>query len=384
MAELYKRPGSPFWYAYLRDPRQPDGLLRRSTKCRVKGPAREVAAALQAEVDRELEALAPASGLRWSEAAEIYLGSGKLKPSTATNYASMTNVIARSCLGDFDVGSLTPPRIKEYVQDRRKTSVRMHNKEGVEERLTSDATIRRHLSFMSVTIDYLIEHEIEGAPPANPFRQFDRKFLGNSKIVDKHMRPNQFQEVLDSLLTDEHRYILITLVGTGMRTGELCNLYWGEVDLENRLLEFGNIDPDRTKTSRSRRIPMLDPVRDVLTAQMRAHKRARIYGPNQLVFPSTVTAGPRPNFSYLIKVGRKRTTQKTFTIHGLRHTFASWCLQKGLDPIALRDVLGHTTLSTSMRYARHVTDSVADRVRGLNFPLTAQNTAQSIGLEDEA
>jgi integrase len=362
MAELYKRPGSPFWYAVLRDPNHPTGFQRKSTKCRLKSEAREVATALQAQID-EAEPVNP-TGLVWTEAAGFFLAGAGLKPSTVHNYVSMTGVIARGCLGDFDLGTLTVERIKAYVAERRQNK-------------STDATIRRHISYMSAVIRFCIDREIPGAPVRNPFKEYDRSHLGNSKRIDRHLRPNQFEEIFDSCKTEEHRRILQVLVYTGMRTHELCNLYWGEVDFARKYIEFGNIDPDRTKSSRSRRIPMTDTVVDTLLEQRASQKT----NPSGLVFPSPQTGGVRRNFGYLIKTIRKRTSVKGYTNHGLRHTFASWCIQKGLDPIALRDILGHTTLSTSMIYARHVTDSVADRFRNLDFPVQAQKSAQIIGLK---
>jgi len=38
-------------------------------------------------------------------------------------------------------------------------------------------------------------------------------------------------------------------------------------------------------------------------------------------------------------------------IHDLRHTFASWAIQAGIDIRTLKDLLGHTTLTMVLRYA---------------------------------
>ena len=228
-------------------------------------------------------------------------------------------------------------------------------------------------------IRFVIDRQVDGAPETNPFDSFNRRFLSNSKEIDKQYRPNQFQSILCCLTSEEHRRIVVTLAYTGMRSKELCQLRWGEVDFDRQLLEFGNGEPDRTKKKRSRRIPLNDLMVGTLLAQKEVCQKT---GVNDPVFPPRSGEGERFSLSYLRKIIKEKTGDKAYTNHRLRHTFASWCLQADLDPIAIRDLLGHTTLSTTTRYARLVPDSVVARFRKLNLPSMAHSMAHSVGLED--
>jgi integrase len=381
MAELYQRPGSPFWYAILEDPRKPEGIVRRSTKCDTRAAARAVARRLQEEIDAERAAEAPNSGLRWLAAANIYLAQCDLKQTTKARFVGVIGVVLQSQLGDFDLGTLTHEKLKAFVREMRTTPYRVHG--STKDKRRSDATIRAYLVFMSCVIKHAIEYELEGAPAFNPLKSFDRSMLRTSPIIDRQLRPNQWQEVLKVCGNDEHRRLVTVLVGTGMRTGELMGLSWSELDFITKNIEFGNNDGDRTKSSRSRRVPMLPVVHEALSTQMAYQQKHRIYVADGLVFPSPHTGGPRSSLGYLNKILKKGSGLKTFSIHSLRHTFASWCLQQGTDPLAVRDLLGHSTLSTTTRYARHVNDSVAEKFRSLQLPIAAQNAALSIAFTKE-
>jgi len=379
MPELYRRPGSPYWYAYLKDPRELDGIKRKSTKCDRKGPARSAAAALQAELDEEIrlelrhhDRTDPNATL-FSEAAEDFIMGSDLTPRTRRGYVSLLAVILASPLGDFALPGFGEEEIWVFIRHRRQAGA-------------SDDTVRRALSFISAVYKF---QNRAGTKIANPLQTFDRSVLKQSKPRDRHLRVNQFQRVLDSCESDEHRRILIVLVGSGMRTSEVLDLTWEQVDLKNKVIIIGQAGDVSTKTYRSRRIALFPEVVDALTAQQ-LHRKKTIKSetsdgclqPSDLVFPSNVTGERRYDLNYLRKVIKKRTGLKSFTIHALRATYASWLLQRGNDPLRVRDSLGHSTLSTTTRYAHHLADQALNEIRDLGFPLTAQKTAQNVGISD--
>lgn len=392
MSKLFKRDGSPYWYVWLSDPRTDDGLTKKSTKETVKSRALVKAKALQDEIDAEVEvelaARENACGLTWLDACAIYCEEAELKPSTASSHANIGIVVA-GVLGDFDLGQLSHDDLKHFVRVRRQQTVKPHGARDTGRRV-SDPTIRKNLSTISAVYKHVMDLGLANAPRVNPLKTFDRSNLKTSKKVDRHLRANQFEEILAACKKPVHRTMLITLVGTGMRSGELMQLYWAEIDFKAQFIEFGNVDPDRTKTSRSRRIALLQVVIDELTAHKRQQMRDGEYDPEGLVFPSWMTdergrkvQRRRRDLKYLIKMVRSRTKIKGYWNHGLRHTFASWALQQGMDADAIRRTLGHTTFSTTSGYAHHIDDSMAAQMRQLQLPVTAQSTAQTIALSSE-
>lgn len=53
------------------------------------------------------------------------------------------------------------------------------------------------------------------------------------------------------------------------------------------------------------------------------------------------------------------------TVHSLRHTFASWCLQKGLSLPEVQELLGHSDMSMTRRYAHLATGVTVERAKGV-------------------
>lgn len=327
---------------------------------------------------------AEAGGIRWLDASTHFIEHAKLKASTIRGYASLAKIIAESCLGDFCMTTLSETDIKAFIRERRAQKVVPHNKDDAEgKRNIQDPTIRRALSLMSSVYQWAQEQELPGYSRENKIAAYNRSGLRENKRVDRHLRPVQFEQALAALKRPEHKRMLIVLVGTGMRSAELLRLKWAEVDFERDNIEFGNSDPDMTKNGKARRIPMHPAVREALLAQWAAHKIAQKRG---LKFANTpyCFAGrggrqPRTSLKRLRMNVKTYAGLKSFRIHDLRHTFASWALQQGIDLVAVSRIMGHSDISTTAIYARHVDETIASQVQGMRLPATAQNTAQSVG-----
>lgn len=77
-----------------------------------------------------------------------------------------------------------------------------------------------------------------------------------------------------------------------------------------------------------------------------------------LIFINWRTGKPMKNSTYdndIYKVCDKAGI-KPFCMHVLRHTFATRCIERGVNPKSLQKILGHAQLSTTMDTYVHVTD----------------------------
>ena len=77
-----------------------------------------------------------------------------------------------------------------------------------------------------------------------------------------------------------------------------------------------------------------------------------------LIFVNFRTGEPIKNSTYdtnLYKICDKAGI-KPFCMHTLRHTFATRCIERGVNPKSLQKILGHAQLSTTMDTYVHVTD----------------------------
>ena len=169
------------------------------------------------------------------------------------------------------------------------------------------------------------------------------------KLPDQLPRAIDAQH-LDQLLAvidnpRDHALILI-LLRTGMRIGELLNCKVDDVDLAEQKILIYQSD----KTCVGRAVYYSDDAHQALLAWLRARdplKQQLFYGrgANPLCYEAA-----RSMFNkYLQKAGLQHNS---YTLHCLRHTFATDLLNAKMPLECLRVLLGHSNLEMTRRYAR--------------------------------
>jgi integrase len=154
--------------------------------------------------------------------------------------------------------------------------------------------------------------------------------------------------------------IVLTLLNTGLRFGELTQLRWAAVDLRSRLL---TVDGDTAKSELTRYVPMPAEVLSIL-ARWRMQKRA---GPRDLVFPGK-HGRPLVDIKTAWKPLLRRAAIEQFRLHDLRHTYASKLVQRGVDLYKVQRLLGHASPAMTQRYAHLAPDHLAAAVAVLDRP----------------
>ncbi len=169
------------------------------------------------------------------------------------------------------------------------------------------------------------------------------------EVCDKHLKP-----------------IVIAALHTGMRKGEILGLKWDNVDLKH-----GFILLDRTKNGERREIPISQTLKSVLQGIIR-----RLDVP--FVFYDTETGKPFRNVQRSFNSALKRAKISDFRFHDLRHTFASQLVMAGIDLTTVRELLGHKTLTMTLRYAHLAPSHKVKALEILNETLTGQPTSQKL------
>lgn len=184
---------------------------------------------------------------------------------------------------------------------------------------------------------------------------------GRGRRERKEKLPRFFPEkdleaVLDHLAEDGSvaalamRDAVLFAVGTGLRRGELCALRWDAVDLADNVVRVAHTDDASPKSGRERIVPL---VGDALGVVARRSSCLSIDAP-PFVFPGR--GGGKLAGDYVGKrfaEYRKRAGLRDgLTFHGLRHTFGTYSVMRGMDVYQLKEIMGHSDVKTTMIYAK--------------------------------
>ena len=131
---------------------------------------------------------------------------------------------------------------------------------------------------------------------------------------------------------------VIVALNTGMRLGEILGLRWERVDLRH-----GFILLDKTKNGERREIP--------INATLRAVFESIPHGPESEYVFTDRNGRPYQSVNNSFPTACKRAGITDFRFHDLRHTFASHLVMAGVDIVTVKELLGHKTLTMTLRYA---------------------------------
>lgn len=145
---------------------------------------------------------------------------------------------------------------------------------------------------------------------------------------------------------------------TGMRQGELINLEWSDIDLKRKVIKVRCKTDFKTKSKREREIPIAKPVKKILKNVNR--RTGYVFSKN----------GNRYSGSYLahrLKINiRALGMNDDIHFHTLRHSFASNLVQRGASIIVVKELLGHSNISVTMRYSHLRSEDLVKAIKVLD------------------
>lgn len=188
-------------------------------------------------------------------------------------------------------------------------------------------------------------------------RQEEQRMRRKSHNRWLNTRHNNITAPLAETYTDYLMPIILLALNTGMRRGEIFDLRWTDVNLRRKLI---TIRGEISKSGSTRHIPMSNEAHACLSAWKPEHLK------NQLVFPSPTTGFRLNNIYSSWKKLLEKTGINNFRFHDLRHHFASTLVMKGVDLNTVRELLGHSDIKTTLRYAHLAPEHTAAAISVLN------------------
>lgn len=148
-------------------------------------------------------------------------------------------------------------------------------------------------------------------------------------------------DLRDIRFVDHLEPLVLLSINTGVRRGEAFNLTWADVDLKNKLI---TVEGDTSKSGQTRHIPLNREALETLT------KWREQGAPKGFVFPGQNGSrldNVKKSWAGLLKLAKV----ERFRWHDLRHTFASKLVMAGVPLNTVRDLMGHSDIKMTLRYA---------------------------------
>lgn len=171
---------------------------------------------------------------------------------------------------------------------------------------------------------------------------------------------------------DHIKPMVLLSINTGIRQGELFSLQWQNINFDTKTL---TIEGKLAKSGKTRHVPLNNEAFSVL---QKWHKTT---SNNQLVFPNR----DGKKFDNVKKAWAnllKTAEVNNFRWHDMRHHFASRLVMAGVDLNTVRELLGHSDIKMTLRYAHlapeHKAEAVAklDKEKNLITHNNKENTCQ--------
>jgi integrase len=330
---LSKNKKSGIYYCYFR--KEDGNKTRVSTKYLKKKDALKFLTTFE----KELKNRKPSNTITLGELRKKYL----MAIDTTHSIGSYRH--SKTCLksliefigGDVNINEISKEQAEKFIFGIYKRS-----------KHSSSLHLRHLKAIFNKAIDW-------GYLEKNPFKGIKLRIPTNNPVF---INKQELDLIIEKETNPTLKQIYLIAFYTGMRRGEIINLEWDDIDMNNKLIKVRNKDGFTTKSKKERIIPMNDLILDLLS---------NLTNSPGYIF---LKQGNRFNPTYVCRAFKKcvRLAKMNDDIHfhTLRHSFASALAQKGVNLYIIQKLLGHSNFSTTQRYSHLKNDDLVKAINELN------------------
>lgn len=278
----------------------------------------------------------------------------KLKPSTARLYRRRYSRYITGQIGKYKLADIKPLHCQMLLNKMAESGY-------------CYSTIKSTKMVLHSMLETACENDILISNPCKKSMEYN---LGTLPAVKEALTIKEQQVLLDNggYLSYFDQFLFI--LQTGLRIGELIGLEWNDIDFENRTMsiqrtmtyqsDLGTWETTVPKTEAGiRTVPLTNEAVDILKRQKIKNWNVQIIPMewrNKVFLNKTGHPVSCTNYDNSLASFCKKHQMKTFSVHILRHTFATRCIEGGMKPKTLQKILGHASLRTTMDLYVHITE----------------------------
>lgn len=312
-----------------------------------------------------------------SEAIDAWIKfkSATLKQSSIVKYRNLANKYIMPYWGDKSIGELNNGTIASYLEQ-------LVDRQMLLENTISHKTVRDILMIISNVISYQTG-ECMVKPKTMELNIFKQK--RKEIVVLSSEEQRKLENILLGAPTPQKLGVELCLY-TGLRLGEICALKWENIDLDKKCLRVC-LTMQRLQNS----IPSVYRKTSIIETPPKTFHSMRNVPIADFLIPLLKDIEPSSHVSYFL-TGNDRFIEPrqyenifkriltdagldNYKFHILRHTFATRCVESGLDTKSLSEILGHSSIKITLdRYAH---PSFESKVAGVNKLVNSRHELSS-------
>lgn len=286
----------------------------------------------------------------------------EIRESTYANYTNLLINLIIPCLGNIPCEKFDNKVLQMFAFWCKENGGK--NQKGVSEHYIKDALL-------------LVKAIIRDGQEENVFPDFVFKQIKVPKTLKLENKKQvytkvEYEKIISYILENISSKSVGILLGifTGMRIGEICALQFKDVDFEENVVHvyktiqriynpLNDLEPSKIiitpcKTQNSiRDIPLTKEIVDILNTM-------KIDNDFYILSNSKKPIEPRTYRKFYDKF-MKKCGIEPIKFHALRHTFASLNIENGTDVETIKDILGHSDVTTTLKIYTHTTKKAKEK-----------------------
>ena len=239
------------------------------------------------------------------------------------------------CLDHYEISNISKvsyPIIRDWIIN-------------LSEKNLSPLTINRKISSLNKYYDFLLKTQVNKVSPLK-----NHKRLKVQKKLIIPFSEDEVFKVIDVFSNDfegkRNLLIVDTLYSTGIRRDELINIKLNDVFLSENLIKVLG------KRNKERLVPVLGNLNKRIKDYLSLRKEVSLSSSYLFITNKGKSIGPSLVYRVVKKYFSKVSTKVKTSPHVLRHSFATHMLNNGADINSIKEIMGHSSLSSTQIYTK--------------------------------